>query len=1453
VITSTSPFCEEESDLICCVSAAELLGVFGSANGKMGSDDDGPLAVVYQDIIPFFLSLPSINHLAALILCLLLPGVFWGICCLIHWYFVDKRQQRLLLSCSNFVVKRAGIITFVNLVLMSLMCANQTTQFILNTTIGVDIMYYTKVDLPEYDAYDAVKAAGATSIYSLTADLNSGSRRRLTSSSAFTLIYHTKNWDELFSYNNNMQYLTDICLTESNILANNECLGTSSLYSTILPKFFDDDCNLKGDPANIVASLSADDLSAYFEDGINSNSPESHIIISVTTVGRCHHDEDSEHMSKMLNSYAVGSTSVTYAESSYLQDDFVLAIIDAAILTVAGVVLSVVFFMFWIRGVVCGFATLYCIIAAIVAAAGSLETWRYGSFSAFNVMSVFILIGISANAVLLFDSAWRGVVAPGKAVTGSQMLVIYSHIGEPTLFTICAACLSLFSKLASPVIVISQLGAFMGTSVLVLYAQFHYVIIPLWITSNRIRLPQRWHDYVDGWRVYLLGCLRSWCGCFLDFCQFQELEEDDSDLATEDGANNIHIVREKEPPAVPPSGNDAVDSESDTDTFVGQSISQGPISRYNNSLTVDSSVDGESNADADDNIRINANVASIAPHSVIHMPAAAEDDALLKLKSREDSAKPVTAGGLIRRFLKSSYFVWCCRMFLLFCTVFSLVVIGYLVSIHFELDFGIPQLFTPDTNLGQCFVVLREYKSSILDYSDTSIPVNPVTTGPTFQPTLRPTSAPTFRIFWPTATPTHTPTLPPTFAPTLIPTFGPTQQPQSQPVKSPTPRPSISMAPTPVPQPSKNPMYMISGCYGITFSKEYKDTEVFPQYDSESFVAYSGSSGFMDDQVALCNYVESNRISLNVDPDWIMERDCLPYQFGSSFPPESVTRLELLAWGIATTANAALIGIEIEDSTQTSLLSSVIAQSTSTGTRSSSLFNMRSAVADADDFSTIMPIWVCNNFSVVSPVPSLIADTAAAQSLLSKWKAVFAGQSSASAATYGVSVQMSSDAFTLPLLASEVLTSIEIAGIVSLLGFIVLLFVFTFDFCLTLSGTLIMTVILCMTFCLHLYFVTNIVDLLDIVVLIAIIGMIVDFPIHMLKYFQMKRKHQQQNQLDHLSDFVDDEEKKQLLGTPTLQNAVLVGTGARRSTDNRTRGVGDSLYTPCAATEETASQDIPAGEPLEDSFHRAASVDTLVHAHGHSGKPTSRRVSSAANAENHSPVEESNIFQEVRDSFRLDADTIVVHTGPAHTIAYSLFAPCATSVLVALPLLLATIELLRKTGEYIVTMAIVSYFITCFVCPYILELACQTNMMGRVAKSETFLNWAGKLGLSRSTASKSGSLQGSQHSDGNSQSEHSGLNTSIDTVLTRETLVAVTEARQANYSTAATDNIVAASFGLSDVGAGVADVLSAVMGSSAGTVENEGNEHLTVPLLGGNPNDRQDNRANEQSIVVDQA
>ena len=91
-------------------------------------------------------------------------------------------------------------------------------------------------------------------------------------------------------------------------------------------------------------------------------------------------------------------------------------------------------------------------------AAATIPLWHYGSFSAFNVMSLFILLGVGANSVLLFGSAFRKYIPPGTIGTPRQVLKAYNSVGIAILFVTTAACLSLFSKLASPVIVISQLG-----------------------------------------------------------------------------------------------------------------------------------------------------------------------------------------------------------------------------------------------------------------------------------------------------------------------------------------------------------------------------------------------------------------------------------------------------------------------------------------------------------------------------------------------------------------------------------------------------------------------------------------------------------------------------------------------------------------------------------------------------------------------------------------------------------------------------------------------------------------------------------------------------------------------------------------------------------------------------------------------------------------------------------
>jgi hypothetical protein len=534
-------------------------------------------------------------------------------------------------------------------------------------------------------------------------------------------------------------------------------------------------------------------------------------------------------------------------------------------------------------------------------------------------------------------------------------------------------------------------------------------------------------------------------------------------------------------------------------------------------------------------------------------------------------------------------------------------------------------------------------------------------------------------------------------------------------------------------------MYTISGCYGISYEKQYKDTEVFPSWDANVFVNYSTSPGFMADQQTLCNYVEDNRNALNIDPDWDMVRDCLYYQVGQTSsarrasralpvlytytsrvnhsdiksaadPPEAVTRLELLAWGVASTVNGALIGIEVETDDSPSSFkkySSSYRVHENTDFRRDlyeEVMNGDVVITDvgADDFSTVMPIWICNNFSVLSPVPSLIADTAAAQQLLSKWKSVFEDYGSANAKAAGVPCELSSNAFTLPLLAAEVLTSIEIAGIVSLAGFVVLLFAFTWDISLMLFGTLIMTVILCTTFCLHLYFVTNIVDLLDIVVLIAIIGMIVDFPIHMLKYFTMERKHKQLHGRESFS--TGSKRPSQVLPLSNSVDGAIVKNADEYSRVPVDHHDAEGLFIEDSGVGSSHVVNEGIEGLIPDSSFREGGSNSLV-----------------------TGIDESNIFQEVRQSFTLQNETIVIQAGPAHTMAYSLFAPCATSVLVALPLLLATLELLKKTGEYIVIMAVVSYFITCFVAPSILELSCRTTMKDMskffLARSPTLLSF----------------------------------------------------------------------------------------------------------------------------------
>lgn len=354
--------------------------------------------------------------------------------------------------------------------------------------VGSDISYYLKVDLSSYDAWgklyvthrralitypiffdfpdlsqmfpDALNVASSTTSFNSYlssiqyATMPSHRFLQTSSGNTFSIIYHLSDWGNLL----NEDTMTRICETEMSIKANCPCLNLLS-FSSVIPTTFDPiTCQSTGDLQSTYTTFNSVEISEYFDDSFRISNIRSAVVISYAKAGSCE-SQSATGMTAQLNSNALQGIQISYAESNLLQKAFLDAIINALYLSVVGLIVFTGIFIFGIRGVLVTLCTLFCLVISLLCAAGCLPAWGYSSISAFNVMCVFILVGVGANSVLLFGSALsRVVTSPLGHITPEEFRSAYSQMGEAALFTVLAAALSLFSKLASPVIVISQLG-----------------------------------------------------------------------------------------------------------------------------------------------------------------------------------------------------------------------------------------------------------------------------------------------------------------------------------------------------------------------------------------------------------------------------------------------------------------------------------------------------------------------------------------------------------------------------------------------------------------------------------------------------------------------------------------------------------------------------------------------------------------------------------------------------------------------------------------------------------------------------------------------------------------------------------------------------------------------------------------------------------------------------------
>lgn len=246
--------------------------------------------------------------------------------------------------------------------------------------------------------------------------------------------------------------------------------------------------------------------------------------------------------------------------------------------------------------------------------------------------------------------------------------------------------------------------------------------------------------------------------------------------------------------------------------------------------------------------------------------------------------------------------------------------------------------------------------------------------------------------------------------------------------------------------------------------KEYIDGDVSVSFSSTDFQGYIDGNMF-DDLKNLCLYVNSHRSMLNIDPSWNMSTDCIYNQLSRAALLQgkqynySQNQMVLLKWAYNDVPMAGtLLGIN----------------------------------GDAKYIYGV-PTFICANFSLMTKSSILQTNTKYTLKLMDHWKDAFTNHGCSNSS---VNIIIGSEKFSFPILANEVLVSIELAIIISGLGFVVLLFVFTADIILTVVGVAIMTLTIVVSLNLAIYYGSGRVDLLDIVVLVAVIGMVVDFPIH---------------------------------------------------------------------------------------------------------------------------------------------------------------------------------------------------------------------------------------------------------------------------------------------------------------------------------------------------------------------
>mmetsp|Transcript_31225 Transcript_31225/g.52208 ORF Transcript_31225/g.52208 Transcript_31225/m.52208 type:complete len:1462 (+) Transcript_31225:102-4487(+) len=1002
---------------------------------------------------------PSVNTVAMFMFFVVIPPVIVGCTMRMVWHRYHWRGGFWKRVVSNFAVvlnHYSPLLVIVNLFLAIIVFLNQGA-FVLNYyVISSDVKYYLRVDRPEFDYFNAIfNAQALNSVRAIRQQTSLNFRRRLQTvdddvevdlqASPLNFLYHYESFENVLDE----QSLVDICFTELNIKTNVSCLthnttGVFNSHHSFMPTVFDTNtCEFLIDYNSARPYFGNAVYEKFFSDGTMYSAATSPVVISYSYMNECGNQYDRHEFAELLSNHTVGDIKVAFASFEFLNSEFRDATEDARSVVFWSTIFAYIFLVFSCRGFITSLVTLFCIGLSVVNGAAMLPWLGYDDFSTFNVMGFLVMYAIGCGYVHFYGVAWRHEVKRGKNASVHSILEIFDTVGAGNLLTFFACILAFFTAATARMIFMSQIGFFLGFSIITYFIAFHYIVIPVWVWTSWYCLPESWHH---NWRIFR----QKYCFCLL------VSKHEHHSVTGPQHTHHHHHDHHHQPDSnsVSSSGSSSSSSSSSGSSSASESVVAAVVApdqvRFvseGESKTVEATA-VPTHVDADGNEI--AMPIEDDPAELVEVGAGESNRSQQQQQPEAAAPAPQEKRTLLSRLGRTPLKMFGIIMLILTLIIMILGIV--LTQAKMDTRLGETRLIDAPSDLATCFEIFLNYRSDVFFAVDND---NTATIEVDEDQLIQtPTAAPTpFVLFFPTPAPTT--------APSAIPTLS----------GVPTPAPTTHLTRGYID-------YVVTGCWGLRTSKTYYDSGVDPEFDYQSFREYTDSGDIVKDMEALCTYVDDNRESLHIHPEWVRSRDCIYDQYQSVVAggfffnvTNNPITTRLLVWGLQIDTSAPFIGL----------------LGNSTG----------------DD---AIPVWICANFTARTEVNTFYRNQATGVTQRDRWEKAFYDHGSNYAASRNIGTMITSPQFTYPLLGTAVTEQIIFVAIIFSICFAGLLLLFTWlDFGITFFGAFGMYTVYIVTICCALYCVSDVLDLGDVVALMVLLPFMVCFTSHLIVEYMHNR------------------------------------------------------------------------------------------------------------------------------------------------------------------------------------------------------------------------------------------------------------------------------------------------------------------------------------------------------------